>query len=231
MTRVDRPRLVARISRSLCQRGYPRLQMTVIVVATGLAGFLSSMLLLHLGMVKMWQRYPLAVVISYGVFLLLLKLWVVYQRRSVARELLDPSDLDPTDFLPSGGSTASTGQSSGSDYWIDLLPDWDVEEWLGVVVLLVALVAAIAASVFIVFSAPSLLGEVLLDAALMATLRKKMVKAAEQHWTRGAVRRTAVPFVVVALVFSLAGATIQHIKPGATSIGWVFHGDCGELQN
>ena len=229
MTSVDRPRLVARISRSLCQKGCPRLQMTLIVVATGVAGFLSSMLLLHLGMVKMWERYPLAVVISYGVFLLLLKLWVVYQRRCVARDLLDASDLDPTDFLSSGGSMASTAQSSGSDSWTDLLPDWDVDEWVAVLVLLVALVAAITASVFIVLSAPSLLGEVLLDAVLMAGLRKKMAGVAEQHWVWGAVRRSAVAVVVVALVFSLAGAAIQHIKPGATSIGGVLHAERGEL--
>jgi len=54
MTSVDRPRLIAQISTSLSQKAYPRLQMTFIVLATGLAGFLGSMLLLHLGMVKMW---------------------------------------------------------------------------------------------------------------------------------------------------------------------------------
>ncbi len=87
MTNVDRPRLVARISNSLCQKAYPRLQMTLSLVATGLAGFLGSMLLLHLGMVKKCRRYPLAVVISYGVFPLLLKLWVVYNQ--------DPSLIGP----------------------------------------------------------------------------------------------------------------------------------------
>ncbi len=231
MTSVDRPRLIARISHSLCQKAYPRLQMTLIVVATGLAGFLGSMLLLHLGMVKMWQRYPLAVVLSYGVFLLLLKVWVIYQRRSLAQDLLDSADFDPTALVPSGGPTPSTAQSSCSHSWTDLLPDLDVDEWVAVLVFLVAVVVALVASFFIVFSAPSLLGEVFLDAVLMAGLRKKMVGVPEQHWTRGAVRRTAVAFVVVALVFSLAGAAIQQIRPGATSIGGVFHSERRESPN
>ncbi len=183
------------------------------------------MLLLHLGMDTMWQRYPLAVLISYGAFLLLLKLWIVYQRRSFAQDLLDGSDLDPTDFLPRGGSTPSLAQSSSSHSWADLVPDLDCDELVAVLLFLVALVFAMAAAVFMVVSAPSLLGEVFLDAVLMAGLRKRMVRVAEEHWTRGAVRRTAIPFVVVALVFSLTGAAIQHIQPGATSINGVFHAE------
>jgi hypothetical protein len=70
MTTVDRPRLIARISQSLCTKGYPRIQITFIVAATGLAGFLASVFMLHCGVGKMWQRYPLAVIVSYGVFLL-----------------------------------------------------------------------------------------------------------------------------------------------------------------
>ncbi len=230
MTDIDRPRLVARISRSLCRKAYPRLQMTLILVTTGLAGFLGSMLLLHAGMEKMWQRYPLAVVISYGVFLLLLKLWVVYQRRSLAQDVLDASDLDPTSFLCSGGSKSSFGQSSSSHSWADLVPDLDLDEWVALLVFLVALLVALVASVFIVVSAPGLLAEVLLDAVLIAGLRKKMVRVSAQHWTRGAVRRTASAFVVVALVFSLAGATIQHIRPAARSIGGVFQAERAERE-
>lgn len=228
MTSVDRPRLIAWISTSLSQKGYPRLQMTAIVAATGLAGFLASVLLLHLGILKMWQRYPLAVLASYGVFLLLLKLWIVYQGRSVTQDLLDASDFNPTDFLPGGRSTKSLAHSGSSHSRTELLPDLDADEWLAVVVFLLALVAAVVASVFIVWSAPALLGEVFLDAVVIAGLRKKMVRVTEQHWTWGAIRRTAVPFVVVALAFSLAGASIQHIRPGAKSIGEILHAERGD---
>jgi hypothetical protein len=172
--------LVARISDSLRQKGYPRLQMTFIVAATGLAGFLASVLMLHLGMVKMWQRYPLAVIVSYGVFLPLLKLWIVYQGRSLTQDLFDASDVDPTDFLPDGGSTSSVTRSGGSHGWTDLLPDLDVDEWVALLIFLLALVVAVVASVLIVCSAPTLLGGVFLDAVVIAGLRKKMVSIANR---------------------------------------------------
>jgi hypothetical protein len=199
--------------------------MTFIMAATGLAGFLSSALMLHLGMIKMWQRYPLAVVVSYGVFLLLLKLWIIYQERSLTQDLLDASNLDPSTFLPDGGSSSSVVRTGRSHGWTDLLPDLDGDEWLAIIVVLVAVVVAVVASVFIVWAAPALLGEVFLDAVVIAGLRRKMISIAEQHWTWGAVRRTALPFVVVALVFSLAGGVIQQIRPGARSIGGIFHGN------
>jgi hypothetical protein len=120
MTTVDRPRLVAQISSSLSKKGYPRLQMTFIVAATGLAGFLASVLMLHFGMVKMWQRYPVAVVVSYGVFLGLLKLWILYQGRSLTQDLLDAADFNPTDFLPGGRATSSMDHPRSSHGWTDL---------------------------------------------------------------------------------------------------------------
>src|SRR5690242_11155849 len=167
MTTADRPRLVARISSSLCQQGYPRLQMTFIVLATGLAGLLASVLMLHLGVVKMWQRYPLAVVVSYGVFLLLLKLWIVYKQRSFTQDLLDASDFDPTSFLPDGGPAHAMARSGGSHGWIDLLPDLDGDELAALLIFLLALAVAVVASVLIVCSAPTLLGEVFLDAVVV----------------------------------------------------------------
>jgi hypothetical protein len=177
----------------------------------------------------MWLRYPLAVGISYGVFFLLLRLWVAYQQkeRSLAQDALDVADTNPLDFLPDSGPRSSTS-SGGSHWWSDLLPDLSGDEWLAIVVLAVAVLAAAVASVFIVFAAPTLLGEVFLDAVVIAALRKKMIRVAEQHWTLGAMRRTVVPFLTVALVFSLAGGIIQGVRPEAKSIGGILHAERAE---
>jgi hypothetical protein len=224
MTTFDRPSLIARVSKSLLQRGNPRLEMTLIVVVTGTAGFLASFVLLHLGLDRMWLRYPLAVGISYGVFFLLLRLWLVYQQqeRFLARDALDVSDVNPLDFL-SGNGPSSAANSGSSPWWSDWVPDLDGDEWLAVIVMAVAVLTAVIASVFIIFAAPTLLGEVLLDAVVVAALRRKMIRVAEQHWTLGAMRKTILPFVAVALIFSLAGAIIQQARPEAKSIGGVFH--------
>jgi hypothetical protein len=200
--------------------------MTLIVTATGLAGFLASFLMLHLGVNRMWVRYPLAVTLSYAVFLLLLKVWIVYQDRSMTQDLIDSTNFEPTDFFPSGGGSSSSVAHSGSSWSCgDLVPDLDADEWLALIILLIALIAGVVAAIFVVFSAPELFGEVFLDAFVVAALRKKMFRVAEQHWTVGALRRTAIPFLGVALVFCLAGAAIQHLHPAARSIGGIFHAE------
>src|SRR5947209_3475499 len=118
MPTLDRPKIVARISEGLCRTSYPRFEMTLIVLATGLAGFGASVLMLHLGLGRMWIRYPLAVTISYGAFFLLLRLWIARRRqeRSVTKDLLDASDIfDSTDLIPSGrGSSHLSSDIGGS---------------------------------------------------------------------------------------------------------------------
>jgi hypothetical protein len=52
----------------LSRRRLPRLQMSVIVVITGLAGFLFSFALLNAGVSSMGLRYPCAATLTYGSF-------------------------------------------------------------------------------------------------------------------------------------------------------------------
>jgi hypothetical protein len=73
---TSRAVLVERVKRELEQRGYPRLQMFLLVCLTGGAGFLASYGLLYAGLTSLAVRYGLAVVIAYGAFLLLLWLWL-----------------------------------------------------------------------------------------------------------------------------------------------------------
>ncbi|MHB1308934.1 MAG: hypothetical protein ACYDC1_18715 [Limisphaerales bacterium] len=229
MTALDRPGLVSRISEALCRRSYPRLQMALMVMATGCGGFLASVAMLHCGLDRMWIRYPLSVAIGYGVFLLLLRLWIGCQQRdrSATQDALDLADLVPTDFPPGSHParppiSSDSGTSSG---WSDGGFALDGDEWIAVIALLVALVVGMVASVLIVFSAPALLGEVFLDAVVMVALRKRVRGVAGQHWTVGVVRRTTIPFLTVALVFALAGGVIQQVRPGVKSIGGILHAE------
>jgi hypothetical protein len=75
--------------------------------------------------------------------------------------------------------------------------------------------------VCIVSSASVLLGEIFLDAVVITALRKKMIRAASQHWTWAAILKTAIPFLLVALILSLAGAVIQQVRPEAKSIAGI----------
>lgn len=57
-------RRVERVRRLLARRAWPRLQMSLILSATGAAGFLASFALLHAGVWRIWLRYALAVLIA-----------------------------------------------------------------------------------------------------------------------------------------------------------------------
>ena len=97
--------------------------MTMIVVATGVAGFLASAALVHVGVASMGLRYGVAFVIAYGVFLCLVRLWVEMYRRRLddVGEVLDvtPDVFDGPDiggsWIPSGGP-GSTGSGGGGDF-------------------------------------------------------------------------------------------------------------------
>jgi hypothetical protein len=74
------------------KRGYPRLQMLLLVGLTGGAGFCASFVMLHLGVDALALRYPLAVVIAYGAFLRLLWVWL-RARRDELDGTVDFSDV------------------------------------------------------------------------------------------------------------------------------------------
>lgn len=95
-----RKRAIERVRRQLMRHGSPRLLVSFLLALTGVAGFLSSSALLHLGVEMMAVRYPLAVLLAYSVFLLLLRLWLALQRRSGSR--LEDSLFDLGDGIGNG---------------------------------------------------------------------------------------------------------------------------------
>jgi uncharacterized membrane protein YgcG len=115
--RQRRERIIRLVKRRLLRKGRPRLVVSLILLATGLAGFLVSFLLLRSGMTRMWLRYPLAILFAYCVFLLLLRLWLaLLQKRNdklmddgLSLDFPDPSSLDIN--LPD-----STGHSGGFSF-------------------------------------------------------------------------------------------------------------------
>src|SRR6267142_6409323 len=75
-----RRRRIAKVEHRLLRKRMPRFQISLILLFTGLAGFLTSFSLLHLGIPWMWLRYPISILLAYCVFLLLLRLWLWLHR-------------------------------------------------------------------------------------------------------------------------------------------------------
>jgi hypothetical protein len=217
-----RARELARLQHVLERLHSPRLQMSVIVGLTGAIGFLSSVVLLHSGVRQLWLRYPLAVTIAYGGFLLLLWCWLRLKRSDV----LDGIDVPCDGPSPGGGQGCSPTHGTGGGghgATVDATPDIDVGEAVIVLLCLAALGCAVWMAFWTVLSAPTLFAELILDSALATGLYHHLRHTHDREWVHTAVRRTALRFALVAIVSGLAGIAMHVYAPEARSIGQVFH--------
>jgi hypothetical protein len=230
----NRPRLVQRLQQHLELEGWPRVQMALLVALTGGAGLLASFVLLQTGLHTMWLRYPLALGVAYLVFLGLLWLWL----RTRASDYGDavPGDLD---FAPDhtchpglvsggggdfagGGASASFDAAESNTVGDGLGSIADADEF-AIPLAVVLLAAGLAlSSLYIVYAAPVLFAELLLDGVLAATLFRRLRGLATRHWVKTAVNRTALPFALTAVFLGLCGAAMQVYAPDAHSLGEVL---------
>lgn len=204
------------------RRRWPRLSLGLVMILTGLAGFGISGTLLHFGMREMWQRYPLAVVGGYVVFLGLLRLWV-----EVERAHFDPRDPAVLDALSEGAEEPEPAarrldEEKGS--WFDSLdlPSFDGADSLegcALGIVAIAVIGLIAIAVTMIAGAPVLVAEVAVDAFLVSILYRRLKAAEREHWLGAAVRRTWVHALLAALLLALLGFCIPILVPGADSIG------------
>jgi hypothetical protein len=221
---------------------WPRLQIMIILGLTGVAAFLTSAVLLRLGATQMVVRYPIAIAAAYGVFIMLIGLWLWLQRND--SDMLDAAGevLDSTDWggggriSPSGGSVnlvsdmtaspvppvsgGSGGGGGGGGPSFDIVGiDVDLDDAIWVVLAIVVLIAGLLAILYIVYIAPILLTEVLVDGLLAAGLYKTVKGVEGRYWMTTVLRKTAIPAILALIFFSIAGFCIQKIAPEASSIG------------
>ncbi|MBK7599332.1 MAG: hypothetical protein IPJ07_12740 [Acidobacteria bacterium] len=124
----------------LLSKYFVRLHMLLILGAVGFSGVISSKLLLMVGLHSLMIRYPIAVMTAYGVFFILIRLWLWYIGISPrAREQLSSSrsgrsgsggvvslDIGSSGGGGGGGSSGwsgfrggSSGGGGASDNWSD----------------------------------------------------------------------------------------------------------------
>jgi hypothetical protein len=242
----SRDRQIEIIKQRLLRRSTPRLQVSLLLLITGFAGFLTSFFLLHLGVIRMWVRYPVVILISYVVFLLLLRIWLWFRGRSLVLDVDPPSlNLSFSDGLTCGegvgfsGGDAGGGGAGGS--WGDGIsssssvsssdtssstrfdPDLDLEEGCLIVIAVVALIGGFVACFYVIYVAPALLADILVDGVLVAGLYRRVRKIEQRHWLLAAVRRTLAPAVLAAMFFAVAGWGLQKAVPEAHTIGQVWN--------
>jgi hypothetical protein len=213
---MDREREIERVRDALERNEYPRLRMLLIVALTGGCGFLASVLMLHHGVESIALRYPLALCVAYGAFLLLLWAWL----RSRPDDYLDAPDIPDLGsgwHYPRGKGDAPSGVDSSFSS-IDLGDDFAIP------LLVIAFVAiVVCASLWIVYAAPALFAELLFDGILAAGLYRRLRRGDRRHWLDTALRRTGLPFALTALALIAFGLGVQHFRPHAHSIGDLLH--------
>lgn len=235
----SRQEAIQRLRGRLENDGYPRLQMMLLVAITGGVGFLSSYALLRAGLDQMAARYVLACGIAYLAFLGLLWLWM-HTRASDYLDVPDLSGVGPrhdtaaadADWDGGGGQSGGGGASSafdGSSSPSSLSADdavgdafgavADAEEFAIPLMVVVAVVVMLLSSLFVVYSAPILFAELLLDGVLAASLYRRLRRIETRHWLETAIRRTIWPFVLTAVVLAAVGFGAAWYVPEADSIG------------
>lgn len=248
---ASRPGEISRVRDELERTGFPRLQMLLIVVITAGSGFVASYLMLHLGLLQMWLRYLCAFGVAYGVFLLLLWFWLRASGESADVPDFSsghsPSGADGghLDHLPDfggqgghfggGGASGSfegpgpggvsPGLEGGSvgDVLGDTVGSVAQTEELAIPLLVIVVLASLAlSSAWIIWSAPWLFAELLVDGVLAATFYRGLRRIVSRHWLETAVIRTALPFGLTALFFVILGLGMAAYAPGAHSLGEVI---------
>lgn len=226
-----RSRLLRQIEQRLRRDSLPRLEMSLMVGLSGLSALLFSYLMLRWGADSMALRYPAAVLLAYGVFLGLLRIWLaIHARREQAGDPTETPDaldaLDAVDFgVDVGRSLSRTVDSTDSalDAADGVVGALDLDALAFLVLALVAAAAGIVACAYVIWSAPMLLAELVVDGILIAGLHRHWKKHPPVEWWSGAVRRTWIPAVVVALFFGVSGFALGKLAPGAPSIGPALH--------
>jgi hypothetical protein len=211
----------------------PRLDAIIVALLCAIAGGLIGYGLRVAGVESMALRYPLAVALTYPLFLTMLWLWS--QEPWISRNVDFPSNW------PSGNSSPSpTYQGSGGDFggggasgsWDGDVPSFagDIAEGTleasavvfvaGVVIGTMVLLCGMAVGVVsFVWGAPGLLAELVLDAGTAGALYCFTRNATRRPWLETASRRTAPAFIGLACVLALAGFLLQLSAPDAVTMG------------
>jgi polyferredoxin len=231
---INRQRLIRSIRLRLERDSLPRLQMSFLVAITGAVGFIASYFLLQAGLTQMWARYLIALVLAYMSFLFLLWLWLCTKAEDYT-DIPDLSGISPSsngsttaDYSGTGGEFGGGG-ASGSFDSTEIAESSPIESAFETVAeadelaiplfLIITLVALAVASLWVVYSAPVLFAELLLDTMLAAGLYRKLRKLESRSWLETAIRRTFLPFLITAIVISTTGWWLQANHPSAESVG------------
>jgi hypothetical protein len=176
-----RSRVKAALNAYFLRRSYPRTVLALIILLTGIIGFLLSFGMLRAGLDHMWLRYPIAVMLSYGVLLGLIRVWVEFERSR-----FDPDDADIEQAAREEDDERPARRERATESWLDYLDlpgsGLDFDEGCVPVILIGVVIALIVTVCVTIAGAPLLIAEVFLDAFIVTVLYRRLRIAEKEHW-------------------------------------------------
>lgn len=196
-----------------------RHHMALILLSSGAAGVVASKYMMQLGLHLILIRLPLAIIISYGAFFLLLRLWLAYVRALYRPQSHYPSD-DQDEESRRG---TSPKQEQGGGWWdgsgLESLLDVGGDEGgcllfiLGIFVLVV-----IGAALLLIIEAPVVLAEAAFQFFMGVGLIKSFRRIDRPSWHGSVFKATWVPFLWVLSIALLMACWAQFRCPEASTL-------------
>jgi len=204
--------------------------MLLIAAAVLLSGVVVSKVFWLLGLRDMLLRYPLAVACSYGIFFLLVRIWLWYvavaalSKPSGGGLALDGGELAyGLDGAQLASEVAVEAVSSRSPRFG--MSDLENSEGEGAALLLLGLMlmAVFGSSLYLIWEAPTVLGEAAFQMILATSLRRAAPQSGAPGWAGSVFRKTWVPFVAALLVAGAFACAAKSSCPRATRLTEVLH--------
>lgn len=225
--------------------------MFLITAAMLMSGVVLSKVMWLLGVRSLMFRYPIAVLCSYAIFFVLLRIWLYYvstrddeepegtqDSASAGIGLADAADTDLLDselvgdavgagaeLVGSGVRHGSQAVSKASNFELGDLKDGD-GEGLVLLLLLAVLVAIFGSSLYLIWEAPTLMTEIAVQMVLATSLRRATRQMSAPDWAGSVLGKTWIPFMIVfalTIIFALAAS---YYCPNSTRMTEVIH-SCG----
>lgn len=224
--------------------GFPRRHIFLLATLTGMTGFVASALLLSGGMAIMWSRYLAAFGVAYLAFIGLLWRWL----SAPTEDRRDFPDLANSPLRPLAPLTTAHniivhhgdfgGDGAGGSF--DSASPDSVREAPAKAVaparpaaertkkqrtppMLTAFFGTLLlSSLYLVWLAPTLFADLLVDGALSAGLYHRLRELQTRRLITTAIRNTAWPFAVTALAVASIAWSMALYAPDAHSIGDVL---------
>ncbi len=229
---------------SLRHRFFLRWHMAFILGAVLSSGVVLNKTLFYLGLEHFSARYAVCLILSYFVFLGMIRLWCSYLFRNQKKTQVSGVDgsgiLNDFNIFPGGGSSgsgpsfaggggkfggggASSSWGSGKGSGLDLDIGGGDDDTFFLILFGAAIAILAGGGVYLVFSAPTILGDVAFHFALAAGLIHPTKKLRDEGWLGSAFAKTWIPCGLI--ILALSGITYmaeRHCR-GARTMNEMYH--------